>query len=55
MVLMHDQLENGRSFKLLKVINDFKREPIGIVVDFSLSSARVVQMFKQITAWSLKP
>lgn len=32
---MHDQLEDGRSIRLLNVIDDINREALGIEVDFS--------------------
>lgn len=36
MDFMHDQLTDGRSFRLFHVIDDFYREGLGIEVDFSL-------------------
>ena len=36
MDFMHDQLQNGRTFRLLNVIDDYNREALGIEVDFSL-------------------
>ena len=38
MDFMHDQLSDGRSFKLLNVIDDFNRKALGIEIDFSLPS-----------------
>jgi len=38
MDFMHDQLEDGRTFRLFHVIDDFNREAIGMEVDFSLPS-----------------
>jgi putative transposase len=35
MDFMHDQLEDGRAFRLFNVIDDFNREAIGMEVDFS--------------------
>jgi putative transposase len=55
MDFMHDQLEDGRSFRLFNVIDDFNREALGIEIDFSLPSERVVRALKQIIAWRGKP
>ena len=48
---MHDQLSNGRSIRLFNVIDDFNREALGIEVDFSLPSERVIRSLEQIIAW----
>jgi putative transposase len=48
MDFMHDQLNDGRSFRLLNVIDDFNREALGIEVDFSLPSERVIRSLEQI-------
>lgn len=55
MDFMHDQLEDGRSFRLLNVIDDFNREALGIEVDFSLPALRVIRALTQIIAWRGKP
>ena len=55
MDFMHDQLETGRSFRLLNVIDDFNREALGIEIDFSLSSLRVIRALEQIISWRGKP
>jgi putative transposase len=55
MDFMHDQLEDGRTFRLFNVIYDFNREAIGMEVDFSLPSERVIQELKQIISWRGKP
>ncbi len=55
MDFMHDQLENGRSFRLLNVIDDHNREGLAIEVDFSLPAARVVRVLDQIIEWRGKP
>jgi putative transposase len=55
MDFMHDQLEDGRSFRLFNVIDDFNREALGIEVDFSLPTQRVIRALKQIIAWRGKP
>jgi len=55
MDFMHDQLEDGRGFRLLNVIDDFNREALGMEIDFSLPSERVIRALKQIIAWRGKP
>ena len=55
MDFMHDQLQDGRTFRLLNVIDDFNREALGIEIDFSLPSERVIRELKQIISWRGKP
>jgi putative transposase len=55
MDFMHDQLQDGRTFRLFNVIDDFNREGLGIEVDFSLPSERVIRSLEQIMAWRGKP
>ena len=55
MDFMHDQLEDGRSYRLLNVIDDFNREALGIEVDFSLPAERVIRTLNQIIEWRGKP
>jgi putative transposase len=55
MDFMHDQLEEGRSFRRFNVIDDFNREALGIEVDFSLPFERVIRALNQIIAWRGKP
>jgi len=55
MDFMHDQLSDGRSVRLLNVIDDFNREELGIEVDFSLPSIRVIRALEQIIEWRGKP
>ena len=55
MDFMHDQLEDGRSIRLLNVIDDFNREALGIEVDFSLPAHRVIRVLTQVIAWRGKP
>jgi putative transposase len=45
---MHDQLQDGRSIRLFNIIDDFNREALGIEVDFSLPSDRVIRSLDQI-------
>lgn len=55
MDFMHDQLENGKSYRLLNIIDDFNREGLGIEIDFSLTSERVIRTLEQIIEWRGKP
>ena len=55
MDFMHDSLEDGRSFRLLNVIDDFNREGLGIEADFSLPGDRVVRTLERIIEWRGKP
>ncbi|CAM5210858.1 transposase [Alishewanella longhuensis] len=55
MDFMHDQLEDGRSFRLLNIIDDFNREGLAIEVDFSLPAERVVRTLSQVIEWRGKP
>ena len=43
---MHDQLQGGKFIRLFNVIDDFNREALGIEVDFSLPSERVIRPLK---------
>lgn len=51
MDFMHDQLSDGRNIRLFNVIDDFNREGLGIEVDFSLPSERVIRSLEQIIEW----
>ena len=55
MDFMHDQLEDGRRFRLLNVIDDYNREGLGMEVDFSLPAERVIRALEQIIDWRGKP
>jgi putative transposase len=55
MDLMHDQLSDGRCFRLLNVNDDYNREALGMEIDFSLPSERVIRALKQITEWRGRP
>ena len=55
MDFMHDKLTDGRSFRTFNVLDDFNREGLGIEVDFSLPSARVIRSLEQIMGWRGKP
>jgi len=51
MDFMHDQLQNGRCTRLLNIIDDFNREGLGMEIDFSLPSERVIRTLEQIIQW----
>lgn len=55
MDFMHDQLEDGRCFRALNVIDDYNREGLGIEIDFSLPAVRVIRTLEQIIDWRGKP
>lgn len=55
MDFMHDQLSDGRSFRLFNVLDDFNREGLGIEVDLSLPAVRVIRSLEQIIEWRSKP
>jgi putative transposase len=55
MDFMHDQLGDGRNFRLFNVIDDFNREALGMEIDFSLPSARIIRALEQIIEWRGRP
>ena len=55
MDFMHDSLEDGRSYRLFNVIDDFNREGLGIEVGFSLPAQRVIRALDQVIEWRGKP
>lgn len=55
MDFMHDQLSDGRSYRLFNVIDDFNREGLTIDVDFSLPAVRVRRALDQTIEWRGKP
>ena len=55
MDFMHDQLEDCRSIRLFNVIDDYNRQGLGIEVDFSVPSERVIRALKQVIEWRDKP
>ena len=52
---MADQLSSGRAFRTFNVLDDFNREGLGIEVDLSLPSERVIRALEQIIEWRGKP
>ena len=55
MDFMHDQLEDGRSFRLFNIIDDFNREGLVIDIDFSLPAERIKRSLSQLIEWRGKP
>jgi putative transposase len=55
MALMSDTLNDGRSIRTFNVIDDFNREGLGIEVDLSFPSSRVIRSLEQIIEWRGKP
>jgi len=55
MDFMHDQLFDGRSYRLFNVIDDFNREALAIDIDLSLPAERVVRVMDQVIEWRGKP
>lgn len=55
MDFMHDQLSDGRSYRLFNVIDDYRREGIAIEAGFSLPSIRVIRVLNQLLEWREKP
>ncbi|MEZ7921847.1 MAG: IS3 family transposase, partial [Acinetobacter towneri] len=52
---MHDQLSDGRKFRLLNVIDDYRREGLATEVGFSLPTIRVIRTLNQLLEWREKP
>ena len=55
MDFMHDQLADGRTFRLFNVIDDFNREGLAMEVDLSLPADRVVRALDQLIEWRGTP
>lgn len=55
MDFMHDGLNNGKWYRLLNVIDDFNRQGLGMEVDVSLPSERVIRTLERIIEWRGKP
>ena len=52
---MHDQLSDGRRFRILAIVDDFTRECLALVADTSLSGLRVGRELDAIIARRGKP
>ena len=55
MDFMHDQLADGRSFRVFNLIDDFNREALSMEIAFSLPAERVVRALDQVIEWRGKP
>jgi len=55
MDFMHDQLSDGRCFRLFNLIDDFNREALAIDADLSLPALRVIRSLDQVIEWRGKP
>ena len=55
MDFMHDQLSDGRSFRVFNVIDDFNREALTLEADLSLPAERVVRALNQLITWRGQP
>ncbi|WKD50518.1 IS3 family transposase [Microbulbifer spongiae] len=55
MDFMHDQLSDGRNFRLFNVIDDYRREGLAIEAGFSLPTIRVTRALNQLLEWRGKP
>jgi putative transposase len=45
---MHDSLWDGRTFRMLNVIDDFNREVLAIETDISLPALRVIRVLERL-------
>ena len=55
MDFMHDDLQNGRKYRLFNVIDDFNREGLVMEIDYSLPAERVIRALEQAMEWRGKP
>lgn len=55
MDFMHDQLSDGRRYRLFNIIDDYNREGLDIVADLSLPAERVIRSLDRIIEWRGKP
>jgi putative transposase len=52
---MHDQMSDGQSYRLLNVIDDYKREGLAMEVGLSLPASRVIRTLNQILEYRNAP
>lgn len=52
---VHDQMEGGRRFRVLNIVDDVTRECLASVPDTSISGLRVIRELTALVAWRGKP
>ena len=52
---VHDQLSDGRRFRILNVIDDVTKECLAAIADTSISGRRVARELDAIVAWRGRP
>lgn len=52
---MHDQLSDGRNYRLFAAIDVYRREGLAIEAGFSLPALRVIRTLEQLLEWRSKP
>ena len=52
---VHDQLSDGRRFRILNVIDDVTKECLAVIADTSISGRRVARELDAIVAWRGRP
>ncbi len=52
---VHDQMSDGRRFRIMTIVDECTRECLGLVPDTSLSGARVARELDRIIAWRGRP
>jgi putative transposase len=55
MDFMHDVLMNGRTVRILNIIDDYNREALSIEADYSHSGSSVTQVLERIISYKGKP
>ena len=52
---MHDQMSDGQSYRLLNIIDDYKREGLALEVGLSLPASRVIRALNQLLEYRTTP
>lgn len=52
---MHDNLSNGNSYRVLNVIDDYRREALAMEADVSLPTVRVIRTLNQLLEYRKAP